>query len=421
MYTPTQAISFARQAIESSSVQTTTAKDANPVHDAAIGQLQKACNPSISLAMTNDFAKSLFSSVYLVLQQSKIREASINASDSKVYKTYMDYVSERIRESTDVTRMSAVFRENFFEAHREIVQAVSLKYIQQKCKLLEVGTGALDERNLSYLASLLPPDMQPNITYSDVNPNFKATVRHRSVPYETAGVVNLSQKLGEGSYDHILSCCVLDTLSEADTITGCVEAYKTLKPGGKLFLFSDLMPFQNTLFSHCNAENTIIFPLVGPDLVCHGVQLLDKTYLNQWLASQAAEKVPIEARKFFQALCQQTPLVRELFAVDIKNEKSGYIFSQYIKTIFGESLKVIFHKDFFASKMKNALSKAGFNIKEFGLRETSTNAAMLNKHPEFPNYFINSHGDAVAFKSYAIKPNTKIMHCKMHVIVAKKP
>lgn len=416
MYAPVSAITFSAPGGATPAVNNVPAAD--PVHESALSRLQQRSERPVE--MTRDLCASLFASMQLALMQSKYIEETILAEE-KTCKTYMDHISREMQERTDLTRMSSQFRENFYEAHQAIVHAVSAKYIQKGDALVEVGAGVLDQNNQSYLASLLPTKLHEGITYTDVNPHFKRDAERKGISsYKHAGLHNLSERLGENAYDHILSCCVFDTLSVSDTEKGCLEAFKVLKPGGKLLIISDLMPFQNTLFSHCSDENTILFPLIGPDLVCSGVQMLDKEFLKAWLASDQSKHVPAEAKSFLQQLSMQSPLAREVFAVNVKNAKNGYVFSQYMRSIFGDALKVVRHKEFFAEKMRAALQKAGFAVCEFGLREILTHAETPSRGDGFPNYFINSHGDAIAFKSYVLRPNIKMMQSKVHVIVAKK-
>jgi hypothetical protein len=91
-----------------------------------------------------------------------------------------------------------------------------------------------------------------------------------------------------------------------------------------------------------------------------------------------------------------------------------------MRFIFGDALRVVKHKEFFAEKMEKALKKAGFTICEFGLREVLTHTEASSRGDEFPNYFINSYGDAFAFKSYVLQPHIKMIKSQIHVIVAEK-
>lgn len=341
--------------------------------------------------------------------------------DSSKYESYMDYYKQLLKEGQDATADGIIAKMTYRLPNQTIINHLCGSYFRLSDKILEVGCGKLLEGRTSYLFSHFPENLRGNVTYSDANPT---TDHSGDIIFKQAEIETLSDSFGSESFDHVVSCNVFDTLRIANLPAAFAQAFKVLKPGGKLIIFAAIQPFQNTLFEHYGLnERTIAFPLIKPKGCFKGLQIIACDYLVKWIEEQKQKNAFPRERELFKTLLRLKPIQREILLQYLSTCKGSFSFSNLIEELFHPHRELIDNVDFYEKNMRQGLITAGFKIKEFEVRSGSTSTTptelpVMNKN----NYFSQSRpGLCFSKRSYIINPDVILLNSKLHVIVAKKP
>ena len=333
---------------------------------------------------------------------------------------FMDIYQFRLSEGIDHTTMNETARKRFKSVYEKVIKTVSDVYLDKGDKILEVGAGALNVLNVSYLSTLFRNKILHNITYSDANP---ATVRAAwgRAPYIKASLETLVNDLSGRSYDAILGCSVFDTI-KVDHLFGVFkQVFTALKPGGKVFIFSPLQPFYHTIFSYYSKDpDKIVFPRVGEDALLEGVQYVSREVLEQWLTENSGDDGNEKVKEFMRKFAALTPLERDLFCSRVVNDKLDKQASDFFKKIFDKQLINVDNTSFYEENMHKGLLAAGFYIRSRGFRIGRCCVNSSSIPPSEHNYFIEKHGRVSSRRCYVLPPVKCMIHSYVHVIVAKR-
>lgn len=341
------------------------------------------------------------------------------------YSSYMDFHRKKIKEGKIDSEVGSITHKLIFRfSDSKIIEELCGKNFKTTDKILEVGCGIILKKQTSQLTSHFPNELLNNVTYSDGNSYHVGIARDRDTELKQADLETLSDSFGSDSFEHIVGLSVFDTLQVECLPDVFTQAFRVLKPGGKLFILAAIQPFQNTLFTRYGAdERNIVFPLMESQQCFSGVQIVTKEILEMWISEQKNKNAFPKERQFFETLLGLNKVQRELFATFLTISRGNFLFSKLVEELFGEKRTIINSWEFYENNMRQGLINAGFKIKEFGVKSGS--ASITNDElpiiKDFNYFFQRKPGCGESTRSYAIVPEKLVIHSKMHVIIAKKP
>lgn len=152
-------------------------------------------------------------------------------------------------------------------------------------KVFELGCGT-GRLALRLLQTQLPEDA----TYLgfDLSETMTALTRERLTPFAARAQVlqasgEMQFPLADGSVDRVIANYVFDLLSDADARQAVAEAYRVLRPGGRLCLVSltqGIAPVSRLICRLWSALYRLHAPLVGG---CRPIRLLPFLAPGQWM------------------------------------------------------------------------------------------------------------------------------------------
>lgn len=291
-------------------------------------------------------------------------------------------------------------------------------------KVVELGCGQLDSTGRSFVSSLLPDRLAKRVLHVDQNPRCKELCQ--DAHFSAVSIDELSQKLGEASFDVALACTALSAVRAGLLGKGLKEIYATLQPGGVLVSIADLQPYFNTLSDQALLRNEVVFPdLRGEDRRIHGIQVVARDVLTRFVAD-ASSKLTQDGRAFLSRYLAHRPLATETFVADAsisRDEASvelAYRIGNWVRTLGLPGLRSISLWEDYLARLCDGLDEAGFEIRQFRFLQVSDIVKDESWKPGQPNYLCYANGLIQRHQVFVLSPQRVYLAVRLHFVVAQK-
>jgi len=238
------------------------------------------------------------------------------------------------------------------------------KYFSEEDTILEIGSSCTDAEGNSFLMNLLPEKIRRLITPSDINPQENERSPKRNVVLLDACAI--TERFSPKSFSKVVSCSVLDQLTEDRLLAILAGIEKTLTDGGMLIELSDLPIFPTTISHHYCNKDFVCFPLLD-DLENDGLQLIDRQSFIRFV-NENKKLLPIE-KEFLLWYAQELPLYIDTMLCSWFERKSDLTVAKFISKWISEmhiqEMKTIRRKEFFKNMVIDALRKTGFECLQY--------------------------------------------------------
>lgn len=307
----------------------------------------------------------------------------------------------------------------------QLINRLRTHYISSSDKILEIGAGPLINSSDSYLSHFFPKPMRDNIILSDRNKPSIQSARSQGMgqnKYLDLDFCNMQNRIPKNSFDKVIGCATLDTLTSEDLTKALTDIKEVLKPGGKLIHISDIMACTNILLDAYASENLVLFPLFDDNNTFKGVQSVDKeeTFIIEKELSKDGEEAYCNLSQFLHWYCSLKPIVRErLLHTICKHTELGIPLCDWVKQLDPKSRKEILKDDVWDQTIQQALVKSGFKIHFCEL----TSETLFDTQPEGShawNYVIWNHGVTQRYHNYVLAPGVVSSVYKFHLVIAEK-
>lgn len=237
-------------------------------------------------------------------------------------------------------------------------------YFSEEDRILEIGSSCTDAEGNSFLMNLLPEKIRRLITPSDINPQENERSPKRNVVLLDACM--LAEHFPAKSFSKVVSCSVLDQLTEERLLATLAGVEKTLTDGGMLIEMSDLPIFPTTISHHYCNKDLVCFPLLD-DLENDGLQVIDRQSFIRFV-NENRTLLPIE-KEFLLWYAQELPLYIDTMLCNWFERKidltAAKFISKWISEMQIQEMKTIRRKEFFKTMVTEALRKTGFECVQY--------------------------------------------------------
>ncbi len=233
-----------------------------------------------------------------------LREPRANYSDYRHFR--METISEWDTAVEERVQVQA--------ASMKLVHALCARYFSRTSQILEIGSNLLDENGLSYLAFLLPQQLQQNLSYSDYIPSVveeEAPKTRR--PFHCVDLRSPDPSLFE-SQDGLIAINVADVISRHELGQFASGAHQLLRSGGHCLILADRPIDLIPLLAKFSQAESCVFPYIEESpfdqkfRVIQGVKVTPVEKVEQELSS-----LGVKYTNFFNKLAALTAAQRQCF------------------------------------------------------------------------------------------------------------
>lgn len=291
----------------------------------------------------------------------------------------------------------------------------------QASRILEIGCGKLNEKNQSYLSSLMPHRswfFSDTARLAALHPNLRQV-----------NIITAEQKINE-LFSCVIGSCVVDTFSYEMFPQIFKNIAKHTLPGGYFIHVADMDLQAEAFYEACTRGRTdhVFFPTGSSSekLYC-----IKKQKYEQILKEKVTQRlISHEEFDFFSYwgsyhsyhLIESLPDIQSLGSTlepagTEKEAKSINKLGKRFFEIFSTDIETINAVQIFEQSLKEAATQNGFEIASCGSETVTTEGKPLQNHTY--NYYRLIHGHMIPYKIYVLNPSITLWSATTHVFVAR--
>jgi hypothetical protein len=295
------------------------------------------------------------------------------------------------------------------------MNAIKDQYFGDSQTILEIGSGIL-EGNQSYLSGYFGSDRELLWTFSDI-PQIAKHYTDSSLKYLPINLTSDSwvQPVAH-SFERVIGCNCLDTLSYADLPLAFQMIHQVLKPGRILIHVADLNFFISSFLESCIQQDFILLPSTTP---LKTIYRIEKGEYERRLKRADGLLQDHEAQFLLFWGCQQ-PQTQAILINNSILYQDILTFSRKIENVFEGSLEVLSSSETFEYALKQAAQEQGWDILECGQRIAIKNQEVSSLEESYNDYE-QDQGDYRMSKDSSIPQGWVRLKAHLHVFACRTP